>query len=121
VSNAAGRGTTTRRTAVCEAWYKTVNWMLDKCDRMPKHTRFTIAGRIANLSLDTLELLTTAVYSKEKTAILQRANLNLEQLRFLFRLCHDRRYISTAQYEFVQTDINNTGKMLGGWIKSCKA
>jgi hypothetical protein len=29
--------------------------------------------------------------------------------------------ISTAQYEFVQTDINNTGKMLGGWIKSCKA
>ncbi len=101
-------------------WYKTTDWILDKCDKMPKHTRFTMAGRIANLSLDTLEALTEATYSKQKLSILHRINLNFEKLRLFFRLCFDRRYISPVQYEFIQTEINAAGKMVGGWIKSCK-
>jgi hypothetical protein len=103
-----------------EHWYKTTDWILDKCDKLPKHTRFTIAGRIANLSLDVLELLTEAVYTKQKAVILTRVNLLLEKLRLLFRLCFDRRYISPTQYEFIQTEINTAGKMVGGWLKSCK-
>ncbi len=105
---------------VFEQWYKTTDWILACCDRMPKHTRFTLNGRIANLSIDTVELLTEAIYSKQKIALLQRVNLNLEKLRLLFRLCHDRRYLSTTQYEFIQTEINTTGRMCGGWIKSCE-
>jgi hypothetical protein len=103
-----------------EAWFKTTDWILDKCDRLPKHTRFTLAGRIANLSLDIVELITEAIYSKQKTALLTRINMNLEKLRLLFRLCYQRRYINQAQFEFVQTEINLTGRMVGGWLKSCK-
>ena len=33
-------------------WYKTLNWILDRVDRLPKHLRFTLSGRIANLALD---------------------------------------------------------------------
>jgi len=104
-----------------EHWYKTTDWVLDKCDRLPKHTRFTLAGRIANLALETLELITEAAYSKEKKALLTQVNLRLEKLRLLFRLCHDHQYISTAQYEFVQAEINTAGRMCGGWLKSCNA
>lgn len=104
-----------------EHWYKTTDWILDKCDRLPKQTRFTIAGRLANLALDTLEQIIEAVYSKEKRALLVQVNLRLEKLRFLFRLCHDRRYISLAQYEFIQSEINTAGRMCGGWLKSCNA
>lgn len=103
-----------------EHWYKTTDWILDRCDKMPKQTRFTVSGRVANLAIETVELLTEAVYSKEKIALLQRVNLNLEKLRLFFRLCHGRGYISPSQYEFVQTEINTAGKMCGGWIKSCK-
>ncbi|HRD79775.1 MAG: hypothetical protein IAE84_05855 [Saprospiraceae bacterium] len=35
---------------IYEHWYKTANWILDKCDGMPKHIRFTISGRIAPLA-----------------------------------------------------------------------
>jgi hypothetical protein len=103
-----------------ENWYKTTDWILDKCDRLPKHTRFTLAGRIANIALDTLELLTEAGVSAQKRAILTRINLNLEKLRILFRLCYDRKYISITQSEFIQTEINTAGRMVGGWLKSCK-
>ncbi len=103
-----------------DLWFKTTDWVLDKCDRMPKNTRSTVANRIANLALDTLELLTEAAFSKQKIGILTKINLNLEKLRLLFRLCHERRYISQAQYEFVQTEINSAGKQVGGWLKSCK-
>jgi hypothetical protein len=101
-----------------EHWYKTTDWILDKCDRFPKHTRFTIAGRIADLALETLERITEAAYSKEKRAILTLVNLNLEKLRLLFRLCFDRHYIGPSQYEFVQKEINTAGRMCGGWLKS---
>lgn len=104
-----------------EHWYKTTDWVLDKCDRFPKQTRFTIAGRIASIALETLELITEATYSKEKRGLLTRANLCFEKLRLLFRLCFDRRYISPAQYEFIQTEINTAGRMCGGWLKSCVA
>jgi hypothetical protein len=103
-----------------EHWYRTTDWLLDKCDRFPKHTRFTIAGRIASLSLEALELLTEATYSKEKKALLRQVNMTFEKLRLLLRICHDRRYLSMTQYEFVQTEINTAGRMCGGWIKSCK-
>ncbi len=103
-----------------EHWFKTTDWILDKCDRLPKHTRFTIAGRIVNLALDTLELLTDALYSSQKKAILLQINLNLEKLRLLFRLCFERKYLHLSQYEFVQNEINTAGRMVGGWIKSCK-
>lgn len=103
-----------------EEWFKTTDWILDKCDKLPKHTRFTVAGRIANLALDVLELLTEAAYSKQKIALLNRVNLYLEKLRLLFRLCYERQYVSASQYEFVQTQINSAGKQVGGWLKSCK-
>ncbi len=103
-----------------EHWYKTTNWILEHCDKMPKHTRFTISGRMINLTIEIFELLTEAVYSKKKIALLQKINLNLEKLRLFFRLCHDRRYTSPSQYKFVQTEINTAGRMCGGWIKQCK-
>lgn len=102
-----------------EHWYKTANWILDKCDRFPKQTRFTVSGRISNLTLEILEHLIEATYSKEKRAQLLKVNLALEKLRFLFRLTFDRRYINISQYEFIQTEINTAGKMCGGWLKSC--
>jgi hypothetical protein len=103
---------------IFDHWYKTCDWILQACERMPKHTRFTISGRIVNLSLDLTALFTEAIYSKARVPLLQKANLLLEQLRILFRLSKDRRYISLAQYEFISGAIQQCGKMTGGWLKT---
>jgi len=101
-----------------DQWYRTVNWMLERCERMPKHTRFTISGRMANLATETTELLIEAIYTKNRAPLLRQINLNLEKLRFFNRLCKDRRYFSINQYEYLAREINETGKMCGGWAKN---
>lgn len=100
-----------------EHWYHTTNWILDRCNQMPKHTRYTIAGRIADLALEILDLINMAIYNKERKDSLQKINLNLERLRIFFRLCHDRGYISISQNLFIQQEINAAGRMCGGWLK----
>lgn len=100
-----------------EHWYKTMSWILDRCDQMPKHTRFTLSSRIVQLCLDIGELIIEAIYKKQRLPILYSINVKLEQLRLLIRLSKDRSYLSLSQYEFGIIEINKAGKMCGGWIK----
>lgn len=101
-----------------EHWYKTNNWILDRCEKYPKHTRFTVSSRICAISLEIIEAIVQCVYTREKRPHLESINLRLETLRIMFRLSHDRRYISGDQYEFISKAINETGRMVGGWLKS---
>jgi len=101
-------------------WYKTLDYILERCEKMPVNTRFTIANRIATLAVENIEYITDAIYRKEKRIYLENMNRNLEKLRILFRLCHDRRYISTQQYGYISEQLNESGKMVGGWLKTCK-
>lgn len=105
-------------TPLFDHWYQTLGWILDTVEKYPKNARFSIASKIADLSLDVLEKIIEAVYSKQKTEILNELNLILEKLRVLFRLSHDRRYISGSQYEYISRAVNSAGKMVGGWRKS---
>lgn len=100
-----------------EHWYKTTNWILDRCERMPRDVRFTVSQRISDLSLQVTEHIIEAIYRKDKLASLQSINMCLEKLRLFFRLCHDRKYISINQFEFISRAINEAGKMCGGWLK----
>lgn len=100
-------------------WYQTTNWIMDRCERMPKHTRFSLTGRILQITLEVQELLLEAIYNKEKRVeYLSDVNIRLEKLRIFFRLCKDRRYISFQQYQYIVLEFEQVGKMVGGWIKS---
>jgi hypothetical protein len=98
-------------------WYKTLNWILDSVERMPKNIRFTIASRISDLSLDIIELIIEAIYQKQRTEPLKAINMNLEKLRVLFRISYERHYLSSKQYEYISLALNEAGKMAGGWQK----
>lgn len=100
-----------------EHWYKTSNWLLDRCERMPKDVRFTISNRIGALSIEIMELIIEAIYTKDRRDLLKVINLRIEKMRFLMRLCYDRRYLSASQFEFAVRCINEAGKMCGGWMK----
>jgi len=100
-------------------WRYIVAYMLDISGKFPKNMRFNLADRLTNISLDVLESIIEAIYAKEKTDILQRANLNIEKIRALLQISVDKKYISIGQYEHISGEINEAGKMIGGWIKSC--
>lgn len=80
--------------------------------------RFTFANRIDNLALDMVEDLVKARYTCNKRPPLLRANLRLEKLRVLLRLCHTLGYLPHTRYEHAMRAMNEVGKMLGGWQRS---
>jgi hypothetical protein len=98
-------------------WMDFVKWLFPVTEKLPRRVRFSLADRMNNLSLDVVEDLVEARYAKKKVTTLKRANLRLEKLRILLRLCHDFRYVSYNTYEHGLRAINEAGRMMGGWIR----
>ena len=98
-------------------WLSVTDWILDTLEKFPKSVRFTLTNRIANLTLDVMEGIIEAIYTKERAHILGRVNIYIEKLRILFRISHRRRYLSERQYEHVSGLLDEAGRMTGGWKK----
>jgi hypothetical protein len=97
--------------------YDLLKWLAPTVSKFPRDQRYAIGQRIENKLLDILDLLLEANYSKEKLTTLRNANLGLEQLRYLIRLSFDLRFINLKRYEYASKEINEIGKLVGGWIK----
>lgn len=98
-------------------WEKTLRDLLGRTQKLPKRIRFTLTIRIDNLALDIYEGLVEARYSRDKARTLEKVNLNLDKLRLLLRLCHDERYLDRRGFEHVARNLEEAGRMLGGWRK----
>lgn len=101
-------------------WLEFLNWFLPTLEKFPKKSRFTITNRMENIALDIVELLIEAKYQREKKFLLKKINLCLEKMRILLRVSHEMKLISTKSYNFATKRINETGMMLGGWLKQQK-
>jgi len=98
-------------------WMDFVSWLFPTMEKMPKKIRFTISQRIENYALDIVEDLIEARYSRNKREILLKVNLKIEKMRILFRICYERKFISSKTFKHFMFSIDTTGKMIGGWIK----
>ena len=99
------------------AYYEILGWVLDRVETFPKNQRFVFGQRLANHAVDVLELIVTALYSRDRKAVLNQANLKLQTVRILVRLCCDRKLITPRQYSFCSGKLIEVGSMLGGWLK----
>jgi hypothetical protein len=99
-------------------WSEVTDWILDTIEKFPKSVRFSLSSRIADLTLDIIEGIVEAIYTRQRGHILDRINLYMEKLRVLFRICFRRKYLSVKQYEYISGHLEETGKMIGGWRKS---
>ncbi len=98
-------------------WMDFLKWLLVTLDGFPKKARFNFSDRLTYLSLQIIEDLVEARYNKNKSVVLRRANMNLEKIRILMRICFELRFLSRQGYEHSSVLINEVGKMLGGWMK----
>ncbi len=101
--------------------YDVIMWLLGRVEKFPRSHKFTLGDRVVTLALDILELLIEATYTRNRLPLLRQANVQLEKLRYLIRLCHDFKLISTKQYNYISGEINEVGQRIGGWIKSQSA
>jgi len=98
--------------------YDIIRWLFPQAEKFPRDYKFTLGDRIVKNLLDSLEIIIEAVYSKDKTHLLRKFNLQLEKIRYLIRLSKDLRCLSIKKYSFVSNEIDELGRMTGGWIKA---
>ncbi len=101
-------------------WYAVSAAMLDRAGRFPRNLRPTLGNRLIERCLDLLDAVIALRYTRDRQALFASANLQLEKLRILVRLCFEKRLVSTSAYEQLAEDINTCGRMLGGWRKATK-
>lgn len=89
---------------------------------IPKQDRHTIWQKCENRLLGILEdvLESSQLPKPKKLPIMERASLNLNMLRILVRLAKEVGTIKDKNYILLQADIDEIGRMLGGWIKFTK-
>ena len=92
-------------------------WLFDHTGKFPKSERFRLAKRIDDALFDFHKSLTAAVYRSDTRRHLQDADLHLNLLRAYLRLALELKYTAPKQYHYAAEQVNEIGKLLGGWIK----
>lgn len=100
-------------------WERTLGDLLDRTIKFPKSVRFTFSTRIDGHALDVLEAIVEARYATRprKQALLQEIDGRLARLRVLLRLAHERRYLARGGFEHAMRNLDEAGRMVGGWRK----
>jgi len=79
----------TEELTVIVKTYDLILWSCQHTSRFPRNHRFVLGERIERSLYDLLETLVQAKYTRERTMLLEQANLKLEILRFQVRLAKD--------------------------------
>lgn len=106
--------------SIFEKTYEMILWVYPRINKFPKSQRFVLGQQIENTILKILEGIIQANSERNKLLYLKQVSVDLDKLRILIRLSKDLKFISIRQYQFAENIINEIGKMLGGWIKSCR-
>ncbi len=87
--------------------------------KFPKHERYALGEKIENAILKCMKLVIFAnncpKFEKEK--YLQKANVNNELLKILFRTALNCKMLEIRDYLDVEAKLQEIGKMTQGWIK----
>ena len=100
--------------------YDLLKLTLEMTSNFPRKHKFLLGDRIQNLTSDLLEIFIEAYYGQknQKKPLLLKANIQLEKLRYYFRLCYDMGLYTSRKYAFLIEKLTEIGRMNGGWLKS---
>ena len=100
--------------------YDLILWMYPLINKFPKKQRFVLGQQLENTLLEILKNIIQANQERERLETLKQASIDLDKFRILYRLAKDLKFMSIKQYQFGAEKINEVGKILGGWLKSCR-
>ncbi|MEI8174830.1 MAG: diversity-generating retroelement protein Avd [bacterium] len=89
---------------------------------VPKQDRYNLWQKCESTLITVLEgILMASQQSKiEKLPTLEKVSVKLNFLKICVRLMKDVKVITPKTYIIIEADLDEIGKMLGGWIKSTK-
>lgn len=99
--------------------YRTMHGLRNHIAKQDRHTLWL---RCENNTLEIIESLLTANGQPKETKIkpLEHASIKLNLVRILVRLAKDTKTIDNQKYLSLAAQMDEIGRMLGGWIKTTK-
>jgi hypothetical protein len=98
--------------------YDLLRWLIPMTIKFPRSQRFVLAEAVQRTALRFHERIIEAAHAAEPLPVLHQADVDLTKLRVYLRLCCDLKLMSTGQYGHAAKMVDETGRLLGGWIKS---
>lgn len=99
-------------------FYDLMLYLIQRVEKFPRHHRHSLGIAIENRLQTILGLLLRAKFARDKAAILEEVNLELDILRFQVRLAKDLKAISVQSHGQTFKLMHDIGAQVGGWIKS---
>ncbi|NLS96958.1 MAG: diversity-generating retroelement protein Avd [Planctomycetaceae bacterium] len=97
--------------------YDLIVWSCNHTSRFPRNHRFVLGDRMERNLYELLETLIAAKYRRDRSELLEAANLKLEILRFQIRLAKDLQCLKMKSYEHATKAIDEIGRLVGGWMR----
>ncbi len=89
---------------------------------VPKQDRYTLWQKCESILIEVLEgiLFASQQTKLEKLPTLEKTSVKLNFLKVCVRLMKDIKAIDAKKYVIIEANLDEIGRMLGGWIKSTK-
>ena len=110
-----------RELPIIRAWYEFTVWLVPKIGKFPRDLRFTLGERVERKLFEILELLIRARYTRDRTSLLETANVELDILLYLLRAAHELKALPPKAYGDASVKLLEIGTQLGGWKKSSQS
>jgi hypothetical protein len=86
---------------------------------IPRLVKYSLGEKINVLFCDCIELILQAGFTakENKLAIIQRASVKLDSLKFFLQLAWEMKALDNKKFASLSAPLVEVGKMLGGWQK----
>lgn len=98
--------------------YDMVQYGYTALRQFPKSERHVLAAEIRATMVQILRLIIVANRSRQKGPALHELDIALDLLRLYMRLGKDLGFLPFRQYEHWAKQVNEIGRMVGGWMKA---
>lgn len=88
--------------------------------QFPKAERHVLSAEIRATCWRLLRLIIICNKRYHKKTTLQELDAELDTLRSLIRMAHHLKFLPLKQYETWSRQVDEIGRMTGGWIKSMR-
>ena len=89
-------------------------------ETFPKTKRYGLGLKLDQISLELIELIIRASYlqREQKLPILEKSVVSADLLKILLRLAKDNKAIDNKKYLQLESNLQEIGRMIGGWKRS---
>ncbi len=88
--------------------------------KFPREYKYGLGKTLKEIASSLINYVIEANSEEDKTLVLKRATLRLEQLRIHFRLARDLNVLGLKRYEYFNKMIEEISKQLYGWLDWAK-